>query len=377
MRTTFLFLVILIIECFTGCVNPLLRRNTAQQSQVISDVYQQQVLNNLARFVYDPGSMPYFSYATQSTNQVQNTAQGNLSGALTGSPLKFTNLGFGVQGVHLANEAFTLTPVNDPRKLELMRCAYQKAAESCRGTDVSVTCPDCKSLLNAFYTGDKDGDIGLKSKGRITTECFNGACWYHVGCKKCLPKNCDCLLVGEYCGLCVWVDQFGRDELTKLTLTILDFAMNSPPALNTKQVVYYIDQNGLPTTQAQAVATVAANIGIDERPESLIHLDTAVERDLEQKLISQVELVDREIRRVRELPEADKREEIKQELRSLLAQRQVLQAKLEFLKRQLDAGALKNPYVLRESTVAPLPILQLQQQLQNIAPPLAPSMQQP
>jgi hypothetical protein len=336
-------------------------------------VYQQQVLNNLARFVYDPGSMPYFSYATQSTNQVQNTAQGTLTGTFSGSPLKFMNLTLGGQGTHLANEAFTLTPVNDPRKLELMRCAYQKAAEACRGTDVSTTCPDCKTLLNSFYTGDKDGDIALKSKGRVTTECFSGACWYHVGCKNCLPKTCDCLLVGEYCGVYVWVDQFGRDELTKLTLTILDFAINSAPALNTKQVVYFIDQNGLPTTPTNAVASVSASVGIDEHPESLIHLDEATAKKLEQALMSQMESIDREIMRVTDLPEAEQREEIKQELRALLAQRQTTQAKLEFLKRQLDAGALKNPYIQRESVAPSFPLLQFEQRLNTLATPMAPA----
>jgi hypothetical protein len=373
MRTLCLLVTAVSALFCSGCVNAHLRRNTTQQAQVISDVYQQQVLNNLARFVYDPNSLPYFSYATQASSQVQNTAQGNFNSALSGSPLRFTNLGFGLQGTHLANETFQLAPVNDPRKLELMRCAYQKAVATCGSGEMSTSCPDCKTLFNRFYTGDKDGNIA--SKPHVTTECLGQACWFQFGCKKCIPKSCDCIPIGEYCGVYVWVtDSYGRDELTKLTLTILDFAMNSAPNQITKQVVYHIDQNGLPTTADQAVGMVSASVGIDERPESLIHQDAQVAKGLEQSLISQVEAIDKAITRVRALPEAEKREEIRQELRVLLSQRQTVIGKLEFLRRQLDAGALKNQYVPRESSVAPFPLLQLQQQLQSITPQVPPMM---
>ena len=69
-------------------------------------------------------------------------------------------------------EAFTVTPVNDPRKLELMRCAYQLAVSSCGRGAVSGTCPDCQTRFNVFYTGDPNGDIRQGANGIVTSECL-------------------------------------------------------------------------------------------------------------------------------------------------------------------------------------------------------------
>ena len=44
-----------------------------------------------------------------------------------------------------------------------------------------------------------------------------------------LAKDCSCIAVGEYCGCYVWVLPEGQDQLTKLTLAILDYAMHEPP----------------------------------------------------------------------------------------------------------------------------------------------------
>ena len=56
-------------------------------------------------------------------------------------------------------ESFVLTPINDPRKLELMRCAYQIAVSSCGYGVPSRNCPDCQARFNTFYTGDPEGNI--------------------------------------------------------------------------------------------------------------------------------------------------------------------------------------------------------------------------
>ena len=56
------------------------------------------------------------------------------------------------------------------------------------------------------------------------------------------------MAVGEYCGCYVWVLPEGQDQLTKLTLAILDYALHEPPVKRTKQVDYNIDEYGLPTT---------------------------------------------------------------------------------------------------------------------------------
>src|SRR5439155_24071301 len=118
-------------------------------------------------------------------------------------------------GGRQVNLGWTLDPVRDPHKLALMRCAYQKAVAACGEGAVSVTCPDCNAKLGEF----------LGKNAHCAESC---ACWFHSGCKKDLPKNCDCMPVGHYCGTFVWVTPDGQNELTKLVLNILDFAFRDP-----------------------------------------------------------------------------------------------------------------------------------------------------
>ena len=372
--------MILTAALFSGCINSQLRNNTVDECRALGDVYEQQVMNNLAMFVYDPDSMPYFSYATTMASQVTNTAQGSVTPTL-GYPtqlknLVFSSLGFTGQATNANNETFNMFPVTDPRKLDLMRCAYQKAMAGCLGRDMSRSCPDCKTRFNMFYTGSKNGDISEKSDGRITTECFAKVGWFHVGCKKQLPPKCDCLAVGDYCGVYVWVDCYGRDQLTKLTMTILDFAVNAQPVPVTKQVVYFIDQDGLPTTQRQAVGMVAANVRYDECPESVVYVDEKSAVNLEQFLQGQEQALEKQIIDIEELPSGQSKEGTKEYLRSLLDQQRVLKAKLEFLKLQLDSGGLKHPY---ETIQPPQPsggILDLKTQLQGVTPAATPAIPQ-
>src|SRR5207248_858492 len=134
-----------------------------------------------------------------------------------------------------------------------------------------------------------------KSKGVVTSECLKGPCWFGVGCEKCLPKDCPCNFVGHYCGLYVWVLPGGQDELAKLTLTMLDYALSTPPQPITKAVVYYIDAMGLPTTLDKAVGTVSANVGITERNEGLLNLPHAAEVELRDQLQRQLAKLQEEI----------------------------------------------------------------------------------
>ena len=55
-------------------------KNSVSQAAAVHDLQQQQVLDNLAMFVYDYNSMPYFSYPNQSGAQV--TDQANASASL-------------------------------------------------------------------------------------------------------------------------------------------------------------------------------------------------------------------------------------------------------------------------------------------------------
>ncbi|HWA98260.1 MAG TPA: hypothetical protein VG713_07190, partial [Pirellulales bacterium] len=272
-------LVVLVAVVSTGCAHIPLRRNTINQARTVADIHQQQVLNNLAMFVYNPYSMPCFSYPTQGTNQVVNTTTAELNGSFSPLTIGFTigqfvlnTLGFNGSAQYQSNEAFTMVPINDPRKLELMRCAYQRVVANCCGSFPSSNCPDCQTRFNSFYTGDPDGNIRQRTAGITTSECLNGPCWFCFGPKSAVPKHQPGILVAHYADMYVWVLPAGRDGLTRLTMTILDYAMNDPPVRLTKDIVYYIDEHGLPTNQLEAVGTVSAKVAIDERPEALLNI---------------------------------------------------------------------------------------------------------
>ncbi|HET6881593.1 MAG TPA: hypothetical protein VFI31_15625 [Pirellulales bacterium] len=400
-----LLLVALALGACGGCTHVQLRKNTVRQALTVADIHQQQVLNNLAMFVYDPNSLPTFSYPNQSASNVTDTGSIDGSGDITRAPLGFlwlSSLGSMFSASRQAQEAFTLNPVNDPRKLELMRCAYQKALGGCFGTQMSEHCPDCQTIQKKFYTGDPDGDIDAKANGIVTSNCIDSKrCWFHYSCKKCLPKYTSCLPVGHHCGVYVWVEPNGRDQLTRLTLTILDYALNSPPVPITKTVTYYIDEYGIPTTQAASVGVVSASVQYDETPASLMNMSPAEEVRLEQVLkarLLQVSLALRDVeqrlnlKRARAGSAADDKDSAaargnptlgdarpgqavtdpdSARFASLLAEQDSLHAKLRYLAEQLRVQTLKHPYVAAGPPPAvPSSILPFQLQQRALTPVL-------
>lgn len=265
------FLVIFAtIVLATGCRQIQLRNNTTRQARTISDLHTQQVLDNLAMFVYSPGSFPSFSTFSQGTSMITDKASiappvgfGRFTPA---NIFGLTTLAINSSLGRDANEAWTMQPVNNPRKLELMRCAYQRAVS---GLHPTVTaCPNCQRRFQSFYTGLPNGNIGKVDTGIVTSDCLaSDSCWFHVGCKHCVPKSCDCLYVGQYCGEYIWVAREGRDELAKLTLAILDYAVNEPPKVvsPTKQVIIKRGKDG----SVESVQ-ITADIAMEDSVESLI-----------------------------------------------------------------------------------------------------------
>lgn len=365
-----------VVLTFTGCTHVALRNNTVNQAWTVADVCQQQVLNNLAMFVFDPGSLPHFSYPNSSGSNV--TDQGNMSATPGATPSSLGtvlfNGSFGLGGFRQSFESFVLTPITDPRKLELMRCAYQQAVARCRGGEMSTTCPDCETRLKVFYTGKEDGKIETVAGGRVTSGCINQACWFGVACDRCLPKNRRGLYIGEYCGVYVVVPKGGRDELAKLTLAILDYALNNPPQTVTKQVAYFVDHLGLPTTPDTAVGVVAANIGVDETNESLLNSESDKEAELRKQLVGMIADLKKErddqLANLKKLPPVGEESTAARERLGQIHERlDRLQMQKRYLDRQVEVGPLEREYVLqRASATGGQGTQQLQQILQFLAP---------
>ena len=147
------------------------------------------MLDNLAMFVYDCNAMPYFLYPNQGSTIVTDqegggvtpawgrlASNGTLSsvtrgptGAVTSSTVNslspghfgdflLASLGLSGTGQMSNQQSFTMTPVNDPRKLEEVVVAYQLAVSSCcPNCGPAKNCPDCQARFNTFYTGDPEG----------------------------------------------------------------------------------------------------------------------------------------------------------------------------------------------------------------------------
>ncbi len=319
----------------SGCTSIQLQKNSVMQAEAVGDFERQQVLNNLAMFVYSNSSMPYFSYPNQSGSTVTDQASAGATPTwgrpITAANAKhvgdflFSALGLSFNGQRSQQEGFTITPVNDPRKLELMRCAYQQAVADCGCGEMSKKCPDCKTRLNTFYTGEAEGNIAESASGSVTSECLKGSCWFHHGCKHDVPKHCCCLYVGEYCGVYVWVQPDGREQLTRLTLAILDYALHDPPTKRSKEVVYFIDELGLPAPEKQAVGKVTAQVAVNEHPESLLNISQADEARIEELLESQLANVQRRLSLAKEPTER----------KAYLDDQAAIERKLEFLREQL------------------------------------------
>ena len=376
-RTIAWLLLVWAAGTLSGCLDAQLRKNTVAVGFSSGEIQQQQVLDNLAMFVCDYNSFPSFSFPNQGGSNVTDTDTASASPGfsrigLTGTTIKsfvFSTLGLSAGAQRQCAESFTLTPINDPRKLELMRCAYQRAVASCGYGVESTACPDCKAIFNKFYTGDVNGDIRDHARGIVTSECLNEIpCWFHVSCHRCVPRHCTC--VGHYCATYVCVLPEGRNELTKLTLAILDYALNNAPAGLSKQILYYIDEYGLPTTKQDAVGAVQANVAIDEQPASLLSRPQSEELRIERILKDRLRKIDEEVESilknypdfkssaetppsidaVPEKPAAaagavDKKQLALQQFQRLEQERSKIESKLQYLGEQLRTPGLKQQFV--------------------------------
>lgn len=245
---------VMILAALEGCAHVELRRRATKQVRTLSDLYQQQVLDNLAMFASDLGALPYFSYASQGTTSVTNQGAVSWTSVLQ----------------HTAQQTWQLTPVNDPRKLELMRCIYQQtiAAHSMRA--IPAECPDCRRLFQNFYTGDPELRIDQRpGLGTVTVDCVAGTKWLAIGCTSCVPVRRHGVRAGRYENARVWTLPGKSDELAKLTLVILDYALHDPPAQPKKTVSYHLNEQGELTSADKAMLSVSGEVPASQPSDKL------------------------------------------------------------------------------------------------------------
>jgi hypothetical protein len=257
-------LFIIALACGTGCTTGRLRQRTISQGSTLPDLQYQQVLANLALFATNPAALPWHMNVREGTTQVTDSAT---AGALIdlGPPAVTQPQVFGSR---TAVAQWGMSPVIDPIELQLLRIAYRRAhgiAEMPSPEFLGELAHELKDQLAAnadlrneselFYeyagrasqnlreldsqiitTNDDDfgGDIGSSSISPLARNVRRKVGtiqrdlariqpgWFHVGCKRDVPKNA--CYVGKCCDRYVWVEADGRDALTEFTLTVLKFS---------------------------------------------------------------------------------------------------------------------------------------------------------
>jgi len=173
----------------------------------MSDLRYKHILDNLAMMVRNPATVPNPVAINGGVVQISDNGTGMASfiwNPLTkpGTPVQYL-LGF--TGSRTVSEQWSLTPLHNPEKLQLMRCAYQLLLDS----DL-VYRDDTEQKLRAFL-GDEEFARAIP-KG-----------WFGVGTKHQVPR--DARFCGSYHDVYVWVTDDGLDGLSRFYLTILRIAL--------------------------------------------------------------------------------------------------------------------------------------------------------
>jgi hypothetical protein len=222
MRAGALFLAILPV--FAGCqTHHALATNTVCTTDTLTDLNYQQVMDNMARFVHNPSSMPSIAIISAGTVTVgdQKSINGNATYAPTlaffqqqGAGMPIVNTLLNPSASRTVTENWSMMPVTDIDNLRRIRCAFQLVVLNGGQT---TDCENCQAMLKRFYLGET---------GRM--ECEVPAGWFMVGGKKDVPR--DACYVGHHCGTYVWVMPGGVEGLTRFTMNILELAGGKPHA---------------------------------------------------------------------------------------------------------------------------------------------------
>ena len=230
MRRAILLIALLplLSGCKTQCV---LRDNTVRTTNTLTDLHFQQVLDNVARFHDNPGTVPSFAVATAGTVSVLDTTDVGVSPTYSptlspsqqgGGALPILSLLFPFSASRAVTENWSLTPITDADNLRRLRCAYRLLVMG----EAAPNYEFCRKEMKEFFAGE-EADLA---------DYYPPRGWYGVGGKKDVPK--DACYVGCHCGTYVWVTPGGMNELATFTLGALDLAtgkMRTPQETETRK----------------------------------------------------------------------------------------------------------------------------------------------
>ena len=219
----------LILCLISGCRTHLsLQDHTLKTAATLADLNYQQVLDNVARFVCNAGTLP--SVAVVNSGQVLITDQGSFGGAGTYTPT-ITAMqqlgGFPIFNVlanpnvsHSLTENWSMVPVTDINKVRRLRGAFQLLVGAVEAPDYE----DCLKSLEGFIPSEQE-----KLHLAIPTG------WYCVGGKSDVPK--EACYVGQFQQTYVWVLPHGVEAMSRFTMTIMQLSTSERNTTPTKTVV--------------------------------------------------------------------------------------------------------------------------------------------
>jgi len=240
----------LVIVATPGCAtHRVLQQKTTAANLTVTDIYYEQVLNNLARFVDNPGAMPSFSVVTAGTVNIQDSAGAsiapNYSPTLTtklqgGGALPILSILFGANGSRTVSENWSTAPLTDSDNIRRMRCAFQLLLDA-----EASECDRCRDRLQGFFHG-----------GTESFECMIPRDWFSVGRCEDVPE--DASYVGSHGDTYVWVMPEGVDGLSRFTITVLDIAtgeVHAPQRTVTKRYKGDPESENLVETEVTSTET--------------------------------------------------------------------------------------------------------------------------
>lgn len=239
-----------------GCrTHHFLGRNVTRQTSTVTDLIQQQVLDNVACFAANPNTLPSFATISDGTTQTQDG--GFTQPSATWNATTFTQFMLPMNASRQLMENWKLQPVMSAGRIRRLRCAFQMLFErpslmlSQDGKSVCVPegCINCVhdlitvgilpspgAIANDPEMKDKpkDGCWTFKDKAiaelylsklQEAIDCRVPTGWFCIGPKP--PK--DVCMTGRCCDTYAWVAPGGSDGFARFTMTVMALATLDPP----------------------------------------------------------------------------------------------------------------------------------------------------